>query len=428
MDDQTLAGADPAWIERTLERCERRYLGAQGLMVTELSSRGEITNAEPIIADFGDILPFLIHFGRDAFVSQQLRLARPLLMGGLYAQDGRVRLFSNHDWLLGLLELHRMTGEPELLQAAAEAGKSLISSFFVGDLLVDERLVLADPRTWPAPASPFNGGYIELWLELYEATGEAAFLDASRRLANGWASSATFKRHGVFARRLSARSRLLDDLLQPLSALRARLFKDNTNLLWSLSTLYQVTGEPRWLEVIDRWLEGFEQRFLNEGDVHLWLDRNFQGRDPSLKAAFATIDLLCDLKIDHDHPRVLPLARRIADRWLEHQWSNGLFPEVPGGDRDHLDANVDMAVALTKLSALTGHAAYLEAAVRVASGVIAHHETELGLVLAVDSRGAVVSDRIIVKYQSLALKLALTPTSPSRLLADKGLLALLRDR
>jgi len=417
------------WVEQALDRVEKLYVGSHGVLVTTLDSNAQIIDEEPLIADFGDVLPFMNRFGRGAFVKAQIEAARPFLSSGLYQSNGRIRLFSNHDWLLGLLELFRATEEQPFLDKAADGARTLIGSFFVGGLLIDENVSWRHPKSWLCAASPFNGGYIELWNELHGETGDRIFLESAKALAAGWIGTPGFRQHGIFARTLCAYSRLLDRALRPAARMKARLFKDNTNLVWGLLDLYAATGDDRWRAAIEKWLSGFEAHFFNDGMVFLWLDNKLCGQDATLRAAFSTIDLLCDLAaggIVAD--RALGLAERIAHRWVETQWENGLFPENSGCEFDHLDSNVDMAIALMKLAGMTGQEKYAVAARRAAQGVITHHQRQNGFVLAVTKEGGVSDGRIIVKYQALLLKLAIAPDDPQALICDRDLLYFLRDR
>ncbi|MFC0242368.1 hypothetical protein [Rhodopseudomonas telluris] len=423
-----LCGDPGDWIDRTLDRFNDNYVDADGMLITTLDSNGTIVDPTPLIADFGDVLPFLAKFGRREFVDRQIVAAEPHLTSALFRNRGRIRLFDNHDWLLGLLELHELTGEQGLLRRAQEGALTLIDTMFVNDLLVDATIDWRDPRSWLQPASPFNGGYIELWLELHAKTGDMRFLDASRRLAARWLRTEGFRRNGVFHRELCARSATISRFAGLGATSSARLFKDNTNFVWSLLGLWEATAEDRWKQAVEHWIVGFSKHFLNRGDVFLWLDRNGGGHEVSLKAAFASIDLLCDIHAAGLSPSALPCAETIARRWSTHHWPNGLFPERPGGSCDHLDANVDMAISLLKLGGYTGCADFTERARATARAVLAQHDSPLGLVQAVDREGRVRDSRIIVKYQGLALKLALAPDEPAALLADPALLKLLRDR
>ena len=424
-----MTASTPEWISKLQDLFLSVYMGDQDVLVTAIDSNGSVVNDEPIIADFGDILPFLWHYGMHDFVEEQLRHATPFLRDGLYVRNGRLRLFSNHDWLLGLLDLYRQGKHKHLLEMAEVGANKVERDFFYHDLLIDEVANWSNWRSLLRPASPFNGGYIELWLDLYRYTGNSRYLDNARKLATGWKLSADFIEHGIFTRYLSLRSALLNNLAISRSRLRARVFKDNTNLVWSLLALYRDTGDSVWRDTITRWLQGYEKYFWNDGRVYLMLDTSYRGYNISLKAGFASLDLLCDIVdagIETDHATAL--ARGIADYWVTRQWVNGLFPVVPDGPCDHLDANVDMIVALAKLYDITNDTRYLDALNKCRHAVLSLHATPLGYCQAVGRDGTIQDSQIIVKYQGLLMKLDILPDDPRGLYADTDTVELLRDR
>lgn len=423
-----LCGANIGWVDQTIARFQSQYIGPDGIIITALHGNGTIADATPLIADFGDVFPFLHAWNCDAFIEQQISKAEAHLKEDLFEHTGFVSLFLNHDWLLGLLELHRLTGNAAYIERATRASHTIINNYFVNDVLIDSLPSIKRPKSLLCPATSFNVGYVELWLELYDLTGDELLLDASKRLALKWITTDDFTRHGFFSRILSAHSHRLDRALRFASSNRALLFKDNTNCIWSILALHQKTGEAKWLEAVEHWIDGFEMHFFNQGDVYLYLDQSLRGQSPALRAAFSVIDFLCDFTVATGSIRAEELACRIADRWLTHQWPSGLFPESGDGEHDHLDCNVDMAIALTKLSGLTARQVYLEAAQRAAAAVVAHHQTDLGYCLSVKRDGSSHDPRIIIKFQALMLKLALTPANGQAVLADNALLYLLRDR
>lgn len=422
----------PAWVQEVVHRFRTEYRRDDGLLMIAVHPDGSPQRRVPVLADFGDILPFLEELGEHEVVDEQLRLAEPHLWNGLYQRDGRVRLFLNHDWLLGLLELARQRdGNPHLLAMVQTASRALHQHFQRDGFLIDERPEAGPAKSKLWPASPFNGGYIELWVEEAEITGTEEPLEWARLLASAWVETRTFQAHGVFEPRHSVRVPAIQSARRRLSTMRARLFKDNTNLLWGLLTLADATGERRWRQAVDHWLDGFVRHFYGAGMPFAFLDRELLGYDRSLKAAFSALDLLVDL---HDagvgEGRTLELAREIAEAWLALQWPNGLFPAAPGADLDHLDANVDLAVALVKLAAHDSgtRERYLEAAHRCRSALLQHHASPAGYVLAVDRYGRYADSRVLVKYQALLTKLALLPDDPADLVGNTDLLSLLRDR
>ncbi|WP_273144019.1 hypothetical protein [Oceanicaulis alexandrii] len=419
----------PAWVAEQIAFIIARCLRPDGLLGTELDGELNLVNAKPLVCDLGDVLPLLLHFGEEEFCREQIRLAQGFLDGGLYKEDGQIRLFLNHDWLLGLVELGRELEDRAMIDMAIEAVDTFERRFFCDDFLTNLPLQATSPRSWPGPASPFNLGYVELWLALREVTGDDRYLGLCRRLTARWIETADFREHGIFSRLHATRPLWLNVPLQALARARAFLFKDNTNAVWSLLDLAKCDpGEPLWEDALAKWLEGFERHFANDGLPWLHLKRDFQGADRSLNGAFAAIDLLTDI---HDHTQWAEaerLARLVADRWLEQRWKNGLFPAAMGQAHNHLDANTDMAVALMKLAGSTGQTRYETAALETRDALLAYHGGPDGFRLAVAEDGRPVSERRIVKYQGLVLKLALLPDSAEALARDEAILRLLRDR
>jgi hypothetical protein len=410
----------------------RSYIGPQGVLVTAVDSHGRITDGEPLIADFGDALPFLASFGEVEFALEQVERASPWLRGGLYVREGRIRVFFNHDWLLGLLSLYRITANEMPLRLAEDAAASLERGFFRAGFLVDEQPTPFGPRSWLPRSSPFSGGYIELWLELAAATADDHYRRAAVNAADAWVGTQWFERFGLFATEPVAGHVRLSALARRLTRRGgANLFKDNTNLVYGLLALLSNECETstKYIHALRRWIDGFERYLWNDGTVHAQVDRSLRASGGDIKSAFSSIDLLCDLAhagVMAD--RALRLATRTADRWLALQWDSGLFPVSPGAHHDHLDANVDLSIALMKLAALAGDERYSHASRKCAEAIVNCHERGAGYVLAVDPSGDTVDDTVVVKYQSLLLKLALVPDDPREIYANAGTLDLLRDR
>ncbi|MDP6716816.1 MAG: hypothetical protein QF368_19615, partial [SAR202 cluster bacterium] len=279
-------------------------------------------------------------------------------------------------------------------------------------------------------ANPFNGGYIELYCDLFRITGNQKYLNFAEEESGAWLRSSFFRRHGLFQRIELADNRWLYPALSwrirpPL----ARLFKDNTNLMYSLVELHHQSGDDSLREGILRWVEGFEEHFWNNGKTYLYVDKQMQGYEVSLKAAFSALDLLCDIHWRMDkNSHVLEMAKGIADQWMDAAWPNGLFPLEYDGPIDHLDANADMCVALAKLRQITGDDRYKQAYERCMESLCQTHATEHGYVLSIDRSGKTVDPAIVVKYQGLMLKLALLAQNGPTIYGNDRLFNLMRDR
>lgn len=122
-------------------------------------------------------------------------------------------------------------------------------------------------------------------------------------------------------------------------------------------------------------------------------------------------DLCCDVAhfLGGEDPAFLETARSLSDFWISRQSpATGLLPFEPEGPRaavSFLDGETDWTVALLKLHELTGEARYREAALRILSGVLAHHRTDRGYVNGVDlATGEIRDDLVETRYGALLLK------------------------
>lgn len=421
----------PPWVVRQLDLLKTTYCRSDdGLLVSEIDATGTITNSSPIVPDFGDILPFLAYAGEGAFALRQIEAARRYLSDGLFLADGRVCLFLNHDWLLGLVDVGQMLQSEPLIDLAKQATETIWRDFEHDGYLIDERPQIVRPRSLLLKASPFNLGYVALWLDLYGLTGDVAYLRRSQAIMARWLQTSQFRERGVFCAQYPRATQVALRMIPRKSHKRVLLFKDNTNAVWSLLDLARADcTNPEWRLAIQRWLDGYHDLFFNSGRPFLALDSRFCGLEPSLLSAFSSIDLLCD--IAHEgiaRAEALALATQIAEAWISLQWDNGLFPIHPSSHRDHLDANVDMVIALLKLAAMLDADHFERAARKAAEAVLTLHAREHGFVLSVNPAGGDACSRYITKYQALVLKLALVPDRGIDLEADTVLLRLLRDR
>lgn len=424
------AGLESPWaserLEQHLDHLATGWRRDDGMLAT--TYRGsDCVDPTPLVADLGDFAAFLVEFGRLEVALEQAERARSFLWRGLFAQNGRVRLFENHDYLLGLIDLYQATRDEDLRSDIDDAIETLVECFEHKGLLVDEYR----PGSRRSPfsfANPFNGGYIEGLIDLYDLTGESRLLDIASRWAHAWISTPYFEEHGLFSRFNSPSFPMVGYFGSRLSRNGpVRLFKDNTNMVWALAALQRAKPDPMVYCALSRFLDGFEKHLWNGGRVRQAVEDD--GSVFRLIPAAFSLDLLCDLAEMKVEPRrTRQLAQAIADEILQRQWPSGAFPVADDQARDHLDVSTDVAVALWKLWELTDEPRYAEAAHRSWCSVQETHWTDDGLVLSVDPAGDPVDDRIIVKYQSLALKSAVLWRSRGRIYGDRALWSVLRDR
>jgi len=381
----------------------------------------QCVDPEPLVADLGDTAPFLAALGFERPALDLARAACNHLTRGLYRRGSRAYLFDNHDLMLGWLELHEQTGEPWLLQRCCDGLRAIQAECEVSGRLVD----WAGPgeRSWRA--SSFNAGFIEVAVDAYRATQDGLYLDWAKRWAWHAIGARSFRRHGLWSRFDTPRWEWLGAILGRLSKHGpCRIFKDNTNCVWGLLSIFSEAAEPELGQAIGQFVRVLTQLYHQHGHIPQYPGRELRF---DLAANVFVADLLADIVHFTGETSALDLACNLVDAIEQRRWQNGLLPRGAGQPGDHLDIMTDYGVALCKLDALGAGRRLFQLAAEGWSSAWRWHQSEHGLVLSVGSDGRVIDDRIIVKYQFLATK-ALLIGEHNDVYAKPGLWRLLRDR
>lgn len=418
-----------AIIEKILHHFKSTY-DIDGIWRSSFSGMtGECIDQKPLIDDFGDVSPLLLKYGETKLVKRHFDNSKLFLDGGLFCYKNEIKLFDNHDWLLGLIDAYRQSNDDEYLNMATEAVRTLINNFLIDGILIDKKISFKNLDCFLGKANPYNGGFIELFIELYEITGDGFYLELSENSVIAWTNTPYFKRVGIFPNIASQRFRNLNVILKFKSKVASRLFKNNTNLVYSIISLYELTNSIQWRTILLKWLDGFERLMFDNGKVNMIVPHLGAPKLNDLKGGFSAFDILCDLyNVNIARGKTLSMATKIADYWIGLQWENGLWPISEGKNENHIDANTDFAIALTKFYSITKNSTYWEAYLRAKKALFKYHYTRFGYVMSVDNKGNCVNSEIKVKYQSLILKLTLFPEKPIDVYKDELLKQLIRDR
>lgn len=394
-------------VNEILDHLKNSYIGSHGVLVTQIDGHtGEVLDNTPLVADFGDVLPFAAMLGEKRFVRGQIDAAQAFLRDGLYVENGVIQAFYNHDYLLGLIDLAELLDDEDLLISAENAAEALNQHLLRYGYLLRQ----SPSRPILDRTSPFNGGFIELYIDLAEQTGRSRWIDLAQAQAERWISNSFFKRYGLFRRIEFAAPGWVSDVIGRLaSEPLVRLMKDNSNLVAGLIALYRVRPSKDLKLAILHWLSGLRHWMIVDGDtVMMNLSREFVPYQPDLRAATAVIETLLDVYqyVERD-AEWIDLAHKVAERWLAARWDIGLLPLEIGGDSDHIDANLDFAIALVNLSEATGQKRWSAIGEQIIAQLVNLHELPYGYAFSVNEAGTVNDSRVIVKYQGLLLKLTL---------------------
>jgi hypothetical protein len=188
----------------------------------------------------------------------------------------------------------------------------------------------------------------------------------------------------------------------------SQLMKSNTTPVFLALALYARNGDPKWRRRVMRWFEAVAGTLVDAGGVR-GAARNGQAMgEPTLVDGFILIDAACEAwRVLGRDGGLLALAAKAAGATLGWQWENGLLPMTPTADRDHLDGQIDFAIALRRLGELSGDERLLERSVALLRSAFAAHETPGGYCTHVRRDGGVVTlphNTVDPKYNALALK------------------------
>jgi hypothetical protein len=217
------------------------------------------------------------------------------------------------------------------------------------------------------------------------------------------------------------------------SGLWSQLMKSNTTPVFLAIALYARNRDDKWRARIRRWFEAVNDQLVGAEGIHPAVANGAPLGEPTLVAGFILIDVACDAwwHVERDD-RLLDLAQSAALACLRWRWENGLIPMTPSSDRDHLDGQVDFAIALRRLGELTGEEFYRTASVELLHAALKWHDTPAGYCTHVRRDGSLVElpeNTIDPKYNGLLLKGLLSlATLDERIYGSAHLADLFKDR
>ncbi len=446
-----------AWLAELLIE---RYTPPGGLLARRVEARtGRIVDPRGLVDELGDYVQYVYlvgrALGRDDWrawsVDQILRAGklhqRPggLILRKPNSRSGRLAFFNAldiGDTIWGLAEMVALSGEAEVRRIA----DGLVAGLWrlgLSSGQVAYGVLTAGGRTWGRIplTEPMTAGYVgESLVNLFLATGDQKYLDRARALLRPWLETETFRRHGLFTRRVTRSGPGLRTLLDIQFRLRGhhgmnvcRLTKGDTFLVMALLALWRVTGDEEIRRGVTRWGEAVERLRLDDGRFANHLDLR-TGRQWWVKLSenHSVIECLLDLHHDLGLARPLELAADCARAWLHLKTAAGLIPESNHEDRAHLDPQNDFMIDLLKLDRLTGDRRFGAAADDLFEAVMAGHRLDHGLAQRVAaSTGRPESGLVETKFLGLFLKGLLVRRAAGQgkdLMADPDLRRLATDR
>lgn len=389
--------------------------------------------AHPKFEDLADYLPFLCAFGEQDFAREHVLALQQELSrtGGLLERDGgpfrMIRFQDQYEILLGLIELHRLTGDTLYITTAVDLMEACYRTFNWRD-----RMVMGYSRVLHVPVpmvSAYCYSIVELMLDLHEITGEATWPRRSGKLLEDLFQSPCFRQHGIIPMGDYLVGRGLFYRIRPP---RTCHIGKNTCALFGAIRYSILAGDSGIRRHAERALDTLVHKMVEDGIVYrMYHPQSGERSEPFLSAAFMMLHTLNFAYHDLQDPRFLDSARQIADRWLELQSPLGLFPHSEEDRRTFLDCETDMAVSLLELTELTGDSRYADSARRCYEGILAYNLEASS----VDADTGVPCKPVYFrakkptpKFLALLLKLAYCLKSERSIYGKGGIASLIRDR
>jgi hypothetical protein len=429
--------------ERVIRLFKSEFLNSDGLI-----SRSNPPGPRTIFDNFDDIAPFLLWWDAKDFLLEQVgRLSKqsfePILRYG-----NLLHAYKIDEYIGGLNVIAKATGDRHARELCDDAVDRCWAYF--GDPSVGfAEFYDFDTGKRSPYFSPWAAGLLESFLEIDQHDAEAlkridgildlwwshSYVEQTGLLpfrgSFDFSHAATEKLwarcglwcgeppirwpecNGASIRNMLRRSRLVNSARRFCwerleSGAWSQIMKSNTTPIFLALALYARTGDEKWRGRIERWFRSV-MTATNTGNGVCGLVRNGKAAGPpTLVASFIVIDAACDSWwVLGRRDELLRFARDIADACLGWRWENGLIPMRPADDRDHLDGQIDFAVALRRLAELTGEERYFDESIDILRAALSIHERPDGYCTHVRQNGSVVAlpqNTIDPKYNGLVLK------------------------
>jgi uncharacterized protein YyaL (SSP411 family) len=344
--------------------------------------------------DVGDFAPFMAWYDKITggmenieWVEKQVRMLNSKMMqhSGFYhpfSINGvglkKLRIFpsypQNHaDTLIGMNMLYQLTGNKLFFESARKLCNAIMNYAVSGKGFVYGSVIPALHLYYPKfgflrHKPQISGVFIEELSNFYRITGNKELLLVAEKMANAWLSTKTFKKYGVCAEQVYP-------FIGKEAVNRAKIAKENTNFLYGLIRLLEVSENAELERSVKIGLAGLSRYLDKRGAFGMFIDtKSGKVRDscPCMCANHMAIGVFIDAHIVLGEKEYLEIAEKCADLWVGLQLRNGLYPTFldkrPECNICEIDPHLDFVTALCKLYLLVKRGKYKKS---IKSGALA---------------------------------------------------------
>lgn len=436
-------------IEYILNCVESSAFNGERLNSFYDSVDGRVVDFSSLIEDFGDIVPFLFLCNKKYLAESEFSFLKKSLDNDILhinLKKGKRWIVHTYDWtdlILGLVDYYILSNDVDAKTLATKLIDRWERVFVHEQCVTGQALKLGDKLySLPLSRGLDVGMFPELlvkYSQLIENNKKEIYINLSRKIIDFFTSSDFFITTGLFPDSYKIKPNFFEktiffykiksDLFN-----QATLFKNNTNTLASVISIWNETRDGYYLEIIDKWIDGVKNHMTdNDGFIGLkWSKKENKIIHGPGDLNFQVIDLMCDMHNLSGAMKYLNFAKKLADLWLSKQSEIGFIPHYLYGDKSNYamsDTQTDFSVALFKLYALTGEKKYFDCSCLILNAIEKFMYLPHGMANWVDANSGVVIDSTCkTKFLILSLKGWLAKNNVNLIYKDMVFTELLSDR
>ena len=359
------------------------------------ANTGKIINSSPIFEDFGDIAPLLILCKKKLLLKNEFNELHKNLSKDLYYSNTKFHskyIIHTYDWsdlIYGLI-LYNKDRRNKKAKLHIKKYFNLIRKQITKNRFISTVGVKFFKFLYFLPICSMNGSAMYPELLIYEKTSSNYKINLSlaKKIITTWTNDEFYKKYNLFPDYLEYKGKknIIDKIIIFIFKKHinnknnnASLFKQNTNSIASVLSIYIATKDQKYKDIIYNWYEAIkfnlkkkDNLFINEWSekkTGVWHSTNFQ-----------LVDLLCDFAFYLDNKYFIVEAQKIANALIKEFEKFSVLPLKKNSDRAHCDSQTDFAVSLIKLYKLTKNKKYLKNSIKIMNSVRRYFYRKYGIV------------------------------------------------
>ena len=395
----------------------------EGYLISHINANtGKAINNSPIFEDFGDIVPLFLLCKKRLFLKNEFKALDKHLRIDLYHSNNKFHsnnIVHTYDWSDLIYGLILFDKNKKNIKARFHIKKyfDLIKNQIIEKKFISTVCVKFLKLTYFLPICSMNGCamYPELLICEKKTSNYKLNLSIAKKIIATWINDQFYKKYNLFPDYLEYKGKrnFFDEIFIFIfkKHIKAKnnsvsLFKQNTNSIASILSIYIATQDQKYKDIIYDWYKALKKNFkkkdnlfvnkwsINDKKIGVWHSSNFQ-----------LVDLLCDFNFYLNDKYFIIEAEKIANALIKKTGKFSILPLKKDSVKAHCDSQVDFAVSLVKLYKLTKKKRYLKNSIKIMNSVKKYFYKKYGMVEFINIKNKKETTELCkIKFLILSLK------------------------